>query len=363
MGQSLSVQVEDTAIPGDKLLVVSDSGWKTTVPFSEESGEFSDDTQREILPRFCLSGNMHFSNCGLYLSPDLRKRYLMMHGPPCRSFKFRLGSLIDPSARIPDQLQGLVVDGEQCRFVRSDFVYSDRDIRRCCTEPDATGCPETLRNGYTTSDCDGAMRGLCTRDPGNALCLQWLNTRRLPALVTYADICSRELDRHPCSEFVRVTRPDFFAISDAAIRRYCAEHRGNKDCWCVAPPTGRVSALETILGPRVCWVHECTDESTDRKYLLFEQDEQRKKCKYVGCSINIETLILENATATLVADCLHRDVSGLAEDPGTRRPQRGALPTPAAPLAILVAAVLFYFLCVYARKRVNSRVINVRRRW
>lgn len=363
MGQSPSVTVEETRVPGNKLMVVTTGNARATVPFSEETDEFSDDSRREVLPRFCLSGDMHPSYCGRYLSPEMRKRYLMAHGPPCKSFAFRPGSLITDATHIPPELRGYVVDGEQCRFVRSDFLYTDRDLRRCCTNPAEPECPEALRNGYTTSDCDGAMRALCVRDPGNALCLQWLNTRRLPALVAYADICSRELDQHHCSEFVRVTRPDFFAISDAAILRFCAEHRGNRDCWCVAPPTNRVNALETVLGPRVCWVHECTSQSTDRKYLLFEQDEQRKKCKYVGCSISVDTLLLEKSTATLVADCLHSDVSGLSEDPGTRRARRGTLPTPAAPLAILVAAVLFYFLCVYARRRVNSRVINVRRRW
>ncbi|QGN68116.1 myristylprotein of the poxvirus entry/fusion-complex [Equine molluscum contagiosum-like virus] len=366
MGQTLTaLRVEETSVPGEKLLHVefSDARKNTTVPFSEENRLFRDASVSEINPRFCLTDELTPSFCGALLAPALRQRYVLARGESCRSFSFRPGSLITDTRAVPPAVAYYVRGGERCRFLRSDFFAQDADVARCCTQPGARACPQRLRNGYATPDCDAAMTAFCAQQPGSAQCLRWLRTRRPAPLAAYADLCARALDQRYCSEFVRVTRPDFFAYSDAAILRYCQDHRGDSACWCVAPPSGRVGAIETFLGPRVCWLHECTDQSRDRKYLLFDQDRQRKRCQYVGCTISVRTLQLTGASATLVADCVSRGLARGDEPPGRRRAAVRMLPGFAHPAAALVLAMLlFYFLRVYARARVNSRVINVRRR-
>ena len=364
MGQTLTaLRVEDTAVPGEKMLRVeySRAADNTSVPFSEETQHFADDSLPEIRPRFCLLPEMAPAFCGGFLTPALRKRYLLARGEQCRSLSFRPGSLITDTRPPPKGVEQYVALGERCRFVRGDFLAQDRDLARCCTQPNAQDCPERLRNGYSTPDCDAAMASFCAAQPGSAPCLAWLDTRRAPALAAYADICARDLYRSYCSQFVNVSRPEFFAYSDAAILQYCRTHRARRECWCVAPPTPRVRNAEVFLGPRVCWLHECTDQSRDRKYLLFDQDVQRKKCQYVGCNITVDMLQLENASATLVSDCVGTDAPG-DESPGTRSAHVPALPVLPVTSALLAAAVLFYFLALYARRRVPDRPVRTRRR-
>lgn len=69
----------------------------------------------------------------------------------------------------------------------------------------------------------------------------------------------------------------------------------------MSPPNN--ITFDRYLGPRVCLLHECTDKTRDRKWLLYDQDIQRSRCKYIGCNININSLTLENSKIDLISDC------------------------------------------------------------
>ncbi|ATI21054.1 myristylated protein [Western grey kangaroopox virus] len=366
MGQSLTaLAVQESGIPGIKYLRAEYAdGSRRYVRFREEASVHTDRDALEVNPAFCRPHNMHPSHCGSFLSPDISKRFVMDHGAPCRSLTFRPGSVIDDPRPVPGDVTEYVTEGTLCRFVNVDYLYSDSDLARCCMSDNRSECPTVLNNGYETDHCDDIMSARCPGDPGSPNCLLWLSKKREVALATYSGICSENLDQSYCSDFVDYTRPDFFSYSDAAIIRYCLEHRHDPRCWCVVTPGTNMPELELALGPKVCWLHECTDRTRDRKYLLFSQDVQRKYCKYVGCRINVETLKLTNSTADLIAACRGAGAGDAVEEGesdgamDTQEEFVGWLPIP---MAMICMFVLFYFLCIYNRDLVNSNRINVRR--
>lgn len=207
------------------------------------------------------------------------------------------------------------------------------------------------------------MSSLCFQVPNSLPCKEWLSKKREIALDTYMKICSDNLDEQYCSDFVDYTRPDNFSYSDAAILSYCDKHKNDPNCWCVTAPKGdKMFSLELALGPKVCWLHECTDRSRDRKYLLYDQDVQRTRCKYIGCNINIETLRLSNSAAELIANC-GRDVVS-SDDYSYDRDIAMSKFFSILPicLVILCLFVIFYFIKIYDAKLINSNTINVYRK-
>ncbi|AQT34596.1 m106L [Myxoma virus] len=344
--------------------------YNKVVSFYEDENIYRKE-ESEIHPKFCLTETMDPSHCGTFLSDELSKKYVLTRGEPCRSFTFRPGSFIiyngDINERyidnqIPDSAKAYIAKGYRCRFVKKDYMIMDKEIEGCCTSPHA-GCPGHLNNGYVTSHCDTYMDPFCTANPGNSQCLTWLRTKRKIALETYSQICATEMEERYCSEFVRVARPDYFTFADNALIKFCDRNKANKNCWCVTSPSKTITD-EKYLGPRVCWLHECTDKSKDRKWLLFDQDVQRSRCKYTGCSINVNELTLENSNADLVAECKGLKTVTGDIDPGVPKKP----PPPKRPfffsfvISFICIAVLFYFVAVFYRKKIKTRDINVRRR-
>ncbi|AAK85069.1 putative myristylated membrane protein [Lumpy skin disease virus] len=341
------------------------------ITFLEEQKIYNDDKKSEILPNFCLTDNLKISHCGNFVSDEISKKYILVKGDSCRSFSFRPGSMIlytnDITEdyldnKIPESAKEYILKGTQCKFIKKDYFINDDDIIKCCTNPSIGNCPKKLNNEYQTSHCDNSMSFFCKSNPDNVQCLKWLRTKRKIALSTYTDICSNNMDKRYCSEFIRVVRPNFFTFGDIALLSYCNKNKGNRNCWCVSPPNN--ITFDRYLGPRVCLLHECTDKTRDRKWLLYDQDIQRSRCKYIGCNININSLTLENSKIDLISDCSkNKNIIGDL-DPGIPKAKKKRdLPNIIGfPFIFICLAVLFYFLVIYNRKKIKTNNINVRRR-
>ncbi|QDJ95049.1 myristylated protein [Hypsugopox virus] len=351
------------------------SAYNKRISFYEENKIFSNENESVIEPKFCLEDGQHIEHCGSFLSDDLSKKYILTNGTPCRTFKFRPGSLIlyengvtekYLDNDIPEGARQHIGKGHRCKFIKRDYMAMDPDIIRCCTSTDKRNCPTMLNNNYETENCDSIMANFCTANPNNVNCLEWLRKKRKIALSTYADICSKHMDQRYCSEFIRVVRPENFTFGDTALLNFCKEHRGNRNCWCVFQPNSHpdTDVNGRYLGPKVCWLHECTDETRDRKWLLYDQDEQRSRCKYIGCNININSLILQNSNANLIADCSRNKVRMGDLNPGkpTFKSKLNIPKLPSFLIVFFILSILFYFISIYGRAKIKTNVINVRRR-
>ncbi|ALA62505.1 putative myristylated membrane protein [Turkeypox virus] len=368
MGQRVSsITVINTDQPETKYLKVTYSGGygDELIRFFEAEKIHDDTTVAEIAPPFCLTKDTSVTQCASFLSPEARKKFVITAGEPCRSLTFRPGSILD-IAKIPYGTESYVSNGIRCRFINNDFLYTDNDIKRCCNKESSRDCPEIFKNNYTTDHCDTVMSSICLEAPGSIPCREWLNSKRDIAFDTYMRICSNHLDENYCSDFVDYTRPENFGYSDAAILSYCSKHRNNPKCWCVTTPNSdKLFSLELALGPKVCWLHECTDKSRDRKFLLFDQDVQRTKCKYIGCNINVEKLSLNNSIVELLANCggsleENRTLGNDYDDTDTLLPSFFSI----VPICVVIICIfiVFYFLKIYNSKIINSKIINVYRK-
>lgn len=359
MGDTVSkVEVLESPFSrGDYALRITHTSGVDTFNFSEESETFADPEAKEVRPRFCLLPDMDPGHCGTFLSREVAARARLVQGPPCQSIAFRPGSLLRANF-VPESAKPYLRQGVQCAFRLEGPVPDDAAMVRCCTNPCA-GCPSVFSNGYRTAHCDLVMAGRCAAEPDAPACLDWLRAGRYAALELYSNLCASSMDARFCSEFVRVARPALFAFGDSALRRFCAAHAAAPECACV---TGR--ALGKYLGPRVCRAHECTDQSRDSKWLFFAQAVQRSRCRYVGCRIDVDSLVMRNSCADMVADCGKAVSESFADpDPGVRDNAPPALPAvPPLAAALLVGAVIFYFAAVYARRSVETKTINVSRR-
>ncbi|ADC53995.1 myristylated protein [Pseudocowpox virus] len=358
MGDVVSkVEVIETPTPGEYALRITHTSATDTFNFAEENQVFSDPKLKTVRPRFCLLPTMDPGQCGRFLSPELAKRARLVQGPPCDSLFFRPGSLLRADY-IPDIAKPYLRQGTMCVFeIGATEPPTDAAMVRCCTNP-GPGCPGVFANGYKTAHCDGVMASRCAVEPDAPECMAWLRSGRYAALDTYANLCAKHMDARFCSEFVRVARPASFAFGDSALRRYCDAHRAAPECACVTS-----AALGKYLGPRVCRAHECTDQSRDRKWLFFSQDEQRSRCRYVGCRIDVDSLVMQNSRAHMIADCGKAVGAGYADpDPGVRDNAFANPPSvPPFLVAALAAGVIFYFVAVYSRRSVETRPINVSR--
>ncbi|QHR82648.1 MV entry-fusion complex protein [Brazilian porcupinepox virus 1] len=350
-------------------LKFNDSQYDKKVTFYEDKKIYDKETD-VISPKFCLTNNLDISYCGSFLSDELSKKYVLTNSESCRSFTFRPGSIISYTGginedyldnKIPDAAKKFIAKGIRCNFIKKDYVVDDISIFTCCTRPDKN-CPNILNNGFKTPHCDVIMSSYCKTNPWDGQCLNWLREKRSIALYTYSDICSDNMDKSYCSEFIRVTRPDNFIFGDTALLNFCKKHKANRNCWCIFPP--RESVEKKYLGPRVCWMHECTSDSRDRKWLLYDQDVQRTRCKYTGCSININSLVVKNSNVDLTSDCRGYNVPIGNIDPGTPKKNNKTKNTPnvfSFIFIFILVAFILYFLIIYQIKRVKTKDINVSR--
>ncbi|ARE67492.1 SWPV2-ORF241 [Shearwaterpox virus] len=368
MGQRVSsITVENTRNPEIKYLKVSYSGGYQDefIKFQEANRIRESVFANEVSIPFCLTQDTTVKQCASFLSPDARKKFVIAPGVPCKSLSFRPGSIVDVT-KIPYGAESYILEGTTCRFINKDFLYTDPDIKRCCNKESSIDCPKIFSNNYETDHCDTIMSSICLQTPESIPCREWLATKREIPLDTYMKVCSDHLDENYCSDFVDYTRPDNFGYSDTAILSYCAKHKSNPNCWCVTTPQNdKLFSLELALGPKVCWLHECTDKSRDRKYLLFDQDIQRARCKYIGCNINVETLRLTNSVAELIANCggaISDTLVTSNDDDYKDKTIPNFFSILPISIVIILLFILFYFLKVYNSKLINSNTINVYRK-
>nr|WGO62732.1 myristylated membrane protein [Wadden Sea poxvirus] len=354
-------------------LFFNDIKHNKVIKFVEENKIYDNESMNEINPQFCLTNNLDIENCGNFLSTRLSKKYILVKGNSCRSFIARPGSLILYENGINEksidefesQTLKYISKGIRCKFIKNDFNITDSEFTKCCIKP-SNNCPTISNNNYETNHCDKIMVNFCNNNPNNVNCMKWLRQRRTIALNTYSNICSKNMDERYCSEFIKITRPDFFHFGDIALINFCKIHNSNRNCWCVNPPNNsKIDNIEKYLGPRVCWLRECTTNNKDRKWLLYDQDIQRSKCKYTGCNININSLILNNAHADLVADCSGNNNIISDINPGLPKKNKNVI-IPFFNIHIIVfiiiILVLFYFTNIYSINKIKTNVINVRRK-
>ncbi|AEN03709.1 myristylprotein [Yokapox virus] len=347
----------------------NESKYNQYITFSEDWENYYFTARDEIKPKFCLLPNMPIEHCGTFLSPHIRDKYTLTYGKPCNSFTFRPGSLIKHKNTLtPDLIKKLEASnyigyGRQCNFIKKDFLISTSDdVSNCCLKK-KKNCPEIYNGSYETEHCDNFMKDFCIKDPGNPNCLEWLRKKRKISMALYSVICAKHMDKRFCSEFIRVIRPDYFTFGDVSLSVFCSNHIGNSNCWCVNHPNDEYK--NKYLGPRVCLSPECTSESKDRKWLYYNQDVQRTRCKYIGCSINVNSLTLNNSHADIISDCNKRNTIVGDIDPGkpTIKAKEQILPSwVGIVISVIVLSVIFYFISIYSRNIIKTKPINVRRR-
>jgi len=98
---------------------------------------------------------------------------------------------------------------------------------------------------------------------------------------------------------------------DYSLSKWCTNNT-NKLCGCyngIIDPN-IVSELENILGPKECWLSECTINYTDQKWLSLDQLNIKKNCIIRSCIISINSLIsYGRSKIELVNNCIAGAVS------------------------------------------------------
>lgn len=255
-----------------------------------------------------------FSDTNTTKTPVL-DQFRVVKGPEtCKSYFYRPGSVItDKNLDKFAQELNEPINGKKCRIVFQDYNYNDENLERCCFSDNKMKCNKHLINDYTTPHCNVIMSNKCKEDPENPKCLLWLeNTytdKRMEnsALELYSELCSKNHNNTYCDYLCRVARQnnDYRgSFCDKALKNWCKENNHDTRCHCVFTPTENIPDLEQYLGPKECWLSNCTGQPNN-KWLLTEQIETRSKCQITSCIINIEQLTLQNnAKAQLINDCV-----------------------------------------------------------
>lgn len=100
--------------------------YNRAVRFAEESYMYYYETSPgEIKPKFCLIDGMSIDHCSSFIVPEFAKQYVLIHGEPCSSFKFRPGSLIYYQNEVtPEYIKDLkyatdyIASGQRCHFIK-----------------------------------------------------------------------------------------------------------------------------------------------------------------------------------------------------------------------------------------------------
>lgn len=287
------------------------------VNFTEEEWEKIKNNSKEI--DFCLIGDYNTINecAGLFTqySNDYAfklDQFRIVEGSECYSLSFRPGICIEPkNKKYFDDAYIETIKGNKCKIVYQDFNYNVADINRCCFSDDQSNCNANLINNYTTNHCNGSMVENCKNDMGNPKCIKWLEQTyerfNNEALELYNKWCSDNFDSSNCDYFCKIARNnnDYRSeFCDSALKQWCKTHPSNSKCLCSNTPNSVIPDVETYLGPKECWLSQCSSEQNS-KWLTTDQLNIRKKCAVTNCVINIDKLTLnDNASAEFINDCI-----------------------------------------------------------
>lgn len=274
----------------------------------------------EIDIDFCIVNDLNgVEECmGLFKDPDTTfasklEQFRVEKGTtPCKSWFYRPG-LVITDKNIPDMENeiGNIIDGTKCKLVYTDYVYTDKDLERCCFSDNTTKCNANLINGYKTSHCNIPMIDNCKKDPNNPKCLLWLENnyerKENLALEIYSELCSKNFDAPYCDYFCKIARQNNDYTSqycDNALTKWCQNNSYNSNCYCVFTPSDEIPNLEQYLGPKPCWLSYCASQPNN-KWLLTDQINTRSSCQMTGCIITIQHLQMnDNAKIELINDCV-----------------------------------------------------------
>lgn len=268
---------------------------------------------------FCIIENFNSINecIGLFTnSPNSYAfdldQYRIEYGSECYSLKFRPGIVID-SKDINSYSQVYIdtIKGNKCKIVYQDFNYNTKDIERCCFTDDKHSCNANLINNFSTNHCNGIMVEKCKDQMDNPICIKWLEqtyTRfNNEALELYENWCSDNFDSPVCDYFCKIARDNSDYRSeycDRALKYWCKNNANNPKCVCVLSPDEIIPKVEKFLGPKECWLSQCSGEPNN-KWLTTDQLDTRKNCALTSCIINIHELNLnDNARVELINDCI-----------------------------------------------------------
>lgn len=297
------------------------------VQLSEEDwDQIKKDGSKEF--NFCLVNNYNSINECVGLFTDTATEYAFVldqfrieYGSDCYSLNFRPGICVEPKNKYKlDQAQIEAVPGKKCKIIYQDYNYNVSDILRCCFEPDKRSCNANLKNNYTTNHCNGAMLQKCKDNMDHPNCILWLEKsfERFDneALEMYQNWCSNNFDSEICDYFCKISRSnnDYkSAFCDTALQNWCKKHPDNDKCLCVFTPNNIIPEVEKYLGPKECWLAQCSSEPNS-KWLTTDQLNIRKKCSVTNCVININKLTLnDNATADFINDCTSGNSSNMQQ--------------------------------------------------
>lgn len=239
-------------------------------------------------------------------------QYRLVKGSECYSMPFRPGICIDPYNKSRfDTAYINTIKGNKCKIIYQDFNYNVADLNRCCFSDNKTSCNANLINNYTTNHCNGAMVENCKTNMGDPKCIKWLEQTyerfNNEALELYSKWCSDNFDSPYCDYFCKIARDnnDYRSeFCDSALKKWCETHSSNPKCICSNTPSSIIPDTETYLGPKECWLSQCSSEQNS-KWLTTDQLNIRKKCAVTNCVINIDKLTLnDNASAEFINDCI-----------------------------------------------------------
>lgn len=249
----------------------------------------------------------------------------------CYSYLFRPGLVFDPKdIEKARELFGNenVISGKKCKIEFQDYNYNDTEYVSCCTilnSPDSLpnevkNCNINLVNGYKTNHCNIAMIEYCSLHPNNDNCLLWLensNKRNdITAFQVYSEYCKKNHNDESCEYFCKISRENNSSNSsycDLSLKEWCSKNPNDSNCFCVLTPSDKIPNLEKYLGPKECWLANCSSQG-NMKWLTTEQINTRSNCQITSCIIDVNSLIMnEESELKMINNC----VSGVSVSAAT----------------------------------------------
>lgn len=289
----------------------------TKHPFTFASWSHIKDDPEGRSIEFCILDNKTngIEECmSLFTKAELEQYSIIKGSEYCDGFFYRPGLIVAPHdvERLRTSVNG-VVPGKKCTILYQDYNYNDEDLQRCCFSGTTLKCNDHLTNNYVTSHCNVIMKETCQSKENiySDKCMTWLMNNHYRkedvALDTYSNFCAKNFDHPVCNYLCNKAREnkDYKSeFCDRALKEWCTNNSFDSRCFCVITPSSIIPEIETYLGPKECWLSNCSSQS-ESKWLLTDQIDTRKKCNLTSCIINIDQMTLKkNAKAELINDCV-----------------------------------------------------------
>ncbi|AAC97640.1 ORF MSV090 putative Molluscum contagiosum virus MC121L (vaccinia A16L) homolog, similar to GB:U60315 [Melanoplus sanguinipes entomopoxvirus] len=238
---------------------------------------------------------------------ELDNYIITNEGSSCMSLAFRPGSVLYETS---DWIKDRIFNGNKCKIIYNGPPIYENDLLECCTGKRTENCNEKLINNFTTSHCNVTMQSYCENNPNDIYCYRWLESQTKLnndiALKLYANLCSKNHIEEYCTYFcINSRNSDYPGYCDIALENYCKNNYYNESCYCYNPPSNIIPNVESVLGPKECWLDPCTTNYTNQKWLTTDQLSIKKSCAIQSCIITIAALNASgNSTINLINNCV-----------------------------------------------------------